>query len=527
MASKVDPAWLAEVAPHMVSKKVEKLYWSSEQKCVVEDHLVMFNDQEIAREAKPCDWSEEAFKIFVNAMMSTCTSSEVVNALYSANSEVLNQYNTYYVRSGGTINKIDSDIIRELYLKVLMPYQVLSFEAFVSSGVNPDDLMIKIEDLISLAEVAEIEKQNPEVIEVEGKEFSVTYEKNYNGEFIAKIIVTEDFISETTLGQILIPSGRELKLTCNGYTQTLSEHRTRIEKTHLEEIERSQRSLVYDFQNQISSSLSVPSEMPFYNYGTTELGRVLQNCLETLKTEMIEGLTLENSVERIEIVKTTAEEIKTEIRTQYESAQALIINMEESFEKSLAEVEQNFVQEEEGLIPDHFYHAKNALQKAEFVEVKNHCCEAEEMIASLSDLATKRKKVEDELVKSHNVPDYLLRAFRGDLERTLQFMSNVEKIETYRLDSHEITCGRGRARKNIDDAWSAMGMGEKSDFFLCSDPNDVKYYVYNYHFGSEEYLNNQDDESDVEEIPKNIKQEKAKPMTTEDLEKLRDKFMGF
>ncbi len=132
---------------------------------------------------------------------------------------------------------------------------------------------------------------------------------------------------------------------CDGTIRYIQDtfHHEDYEK--LVEVSRSataQKDLVPHFENQISSVISIPSEMPFYlGWSTTDLGMVLRNRFQTLKAEMIEGLTLENSAERIETVKTKAEEIKTEISAEYEKAQALIASTEESFEKTLAEVEQD------------------------------------------------------------------------------------------------------------------------------------------------------------------------------------------
>lgn len=480
LASKVDPAWLAEVAPHMVLEKIENLHWDSVQYCVVEDHITTFNGQEIARVAKAAPWSAEAFKIFVNAMMSTYTSLEVVNNLYRVNTEVLNQYNSLYVRSGGIISQKNSEIIRELYKKVLEPKQILGFVEFVNSEISNNDLMIKLSDLISQEEISFVEEGNPTEIEIDQKMFSVTYKDGWSN-FAPVINVTENFILETKLEEIKLPSGRELKLYCvsggYAYTQTLGEHRIRIEKARQEEIERAQRNLVSNFNNQIYSFLSVPTEMPFYHWGTTELGNVLKNRFDSLKAEMIEGLTLENFVERVDAVKTKAEEIKNELRIQHENAKALIAKTEESFGDALANVEHEFVRDETNKISNQIYQAKNVLQKADFVEVENLCREIEVLITDLKTLAETRTEERKELLKRSNLPKYLLSAFSGDLERALKFIENVENLPTEKLDAHIIgVCGRARVRAHLEEVGGA-------EFFCGADPNDVNGYVYEYHFG--------------------------------------------
>lgn len=398
MASKVDPVWLAEVAPHLVSEKVENLHWDSSQNYVVEDHIRVFNDMEIARVSKPALWSAEAFKIFVNAMMSTYTSSEVVNELYRSNSEILSQYSTYYVRSGGTIPQKNSDVIREKYAKALEPYSVLSLTQFETLGIKPEEVKIKLSDLISTEEIAVIEAGNPKKIKVGGKEFFVTYSESWNN-FSAKIEVTEEFFTETKEEELHLPSGRELKINFNGYVRTLSEHRQIIERARLEEIERVQRNLVSNFESQISISLTIPQEEPFCNGGywggLSGAGQKLCNYFDALKVEMIEGLTLENSAERVEALKVKAEEVKAGLYREHENAKTFIVQVEESFGKTLAELGDSFLRQECEEIRDQIYQVNNALQKAEFSEVENFCREIEKLVKNFPSLIAERKKEQE------------------------------------------------------------------------------------------------------------------------------------
>ena len=118
--------------------------------------------------------------------------------------------------------------------------------------------------------------------------------------------------------------------------------------------------------------------------------------------------------------------------------------------------------------------------------------EINEKISKLPEISKGKKFISDaDLIKQKaslliqaeqfGVSESLLDLFGGDLVRASQFMSNVAKIETWRLIEHELTAGRGRARSMCESAWSQMG--ETTDFFCSADPNDVKYYVYEHHFG--------------------------------------------
>ncbi len=479
----VDPSWMIEIAPHLVTKKVERLSWNSDQRTVTEDHVTIFNGQEIAREKKPALWGSEAFKFFVDALMRSYSGSDVADELYRANTEILNQYQTHYIRSGGTIQKMESSLIRDLYAKVLEPHHVQSlshFENLIGKEVSKDELRIYLSQLISSEEIARIERENPLVIMVEGKEFSVTYSQSWN-EFIAKIEVTEEFIRETKLESVTLPTGRELMISCNGNTQALRGQRERIQK-----------NLVNNFTNQILNFLSVPREEPFTTgwYNTkTPLGELLKAQFNALQTEMIDGLTIENSAQQTELVKTKAEEIKTTLRSSYESAKALITVTEEKLQSSLELVGQEFISDEISQISNHLSQAKTSLQKGGFAEVEKICEDITKIILSFATLTTERRQLEEQREKDAYLPEGLLERLGGNLDRAIEFWKNVQKIDTFRLDEHEITCGRSRARTNIEQAWQAMG--EPSDFFCGADPNDVKYFVYNYHFGFDQERNDE------------------------------------
>lgn len=531
LASKVNPSWLAEIAPHLVSKKVEKLYWSNEQNCVVEDHVTIFNGIEIDRKAKACEWSTEALKIFVVNIMNSYYGSNTTNEIFEINKRVMNQYDEYCVRSGGVISQKDSiETIRELYTIVLEPYKILSFSAlenlFETKQVSKESLILNLHQFISEEEINSIEVNNPLTIKIGEVEFPVKYHRS-NSVFYPLINkeVTEEFITEIQPEQLILPSGRELKIYFQGYTKSLAEHLASIEQARIENIERAQRDLVSNFKNQISSILAVPQVMPFFNPNSgwngnnTNLGENLKSRFESQQSEMIAGLTLENFDERVEMVKTKAEEIKTEMCVDYDKANALISDTEESFSRTLAEVNDEFIQEEINEASGFIHSMKTSLQKGEFAEVNDMCAKAQSVVGGLKSISDSRTQEREELLRKSNVPAFILSAFHGNLENALQFMSNVAKLETYRLDEHEITCGRSRARHNMEDAWIAMG--EESDFFIGADPNDVKYYVYDYHFGSGD--DQYEEDSDIDEISE-VDSSNDRPVSAEDLARLLNKF---
>ncbi len=167
----------------------------------------------------------------------------------------------------------------------------------------------------------------------------------------------------------------------------------------------------------------------------------------------------------------------------YTKTKVLISETHEFFEKTLAGVEVKQIFTEVNQIREFLDNAWGCLNQAEFQKAENICTEAEEIISSLSGLAVKHGQEKEAERERLGIPEHLLEAFGGEIQIALKFMRNVAKIETWRLDSNELTCGRGRARATCENAWSAMG--ETTDFFCGAYPNDVKYYVYEHHFGQE------------------------------------------
>ena len=260
------------------------------------------------------------------------------------------------------------------------------------------------------------------------------------------------------------------------------EEEVKLEENLLLDTLKSQRALVARFETETKNCFQVPYEGEWSNYSLSEIRKITQNGLNELK-KLSECLTPENIDERIQLVKTEAEKIKKQAIEGYTKTNVLVSEIREFFKKILAKVEVNLVLTEVGQIREFLDNAWSFLIQAEFQKAEELCNMAKELISSLSVLVVRRGQEKEAEKEPLGIPEYLLKAFGENLSSTIQFMSNVAKIETWRLDSNELSCGRSRARSTCEDAWSAMG--ETTDFFCGADPNDVKYYVYEHHFGEE------------------------------------------
>lgn len=484
MGSKVDPQWLVELAPQLVTVRVEDPYWNREGELVVENHVTSFNDQEIARESKPAKWSKKSQEVMSYALRNSYTSSDVMSEIKDSNSSVIDQYRKYRVRSGGTIPEKDSDILMERYLKILEAGKILSLAQFLEI-TDMGSLRLKLSDLISAEEVSKIETENPAEIIIKNNIYPVSYHYEYNGNFYSTIKVEDELFLETlSEGDLILPSGGEVRIIFDGYIRTLSEHIKVIQKLLQERSERERKDLVQNFERQISEFTSLPLEVPFCSYKRLPMGDMFVEAITALKEKMISGLTVENFDERVQLVRTEAQEINTELRTRHSNAKALINEVEGYYQQVMATTDYRFVSNEAEEVKKYLGQCDNLLAQADFAEFNELCEKASQSVSELARTAQERKEERDELVKSNNIPEYLLEAFNNDVERALGFMRNVAKIETWRLDEHELSSGRARARAICQGAWEAMNH-QGDDFFCGADPNDVKYYVYDQHFGED------------------------------------------
>ncbi|MDP3900477.1 MAG: hypothetical protein Q8Q23_05365 [bacterium] len=144
-------------------------------------------------------------------------------------------------------------------------------------------------------------------------------------------------------------------------------------------------------QKSCREALSLPREVPWYDYGTTELGSALQNRFKTLIAEYAVGLSAENIAERIAALKAAAEQAKTEIGGEYEATKQLLAATEEEVENAISSVDDTyFVDAEVTRARNLIKQAKDLFKSASYDEVLANCTEASELVGTLATLCTER-----------------------------------------------------------------------------------------------------------------------------------------
>lgn len=483
----VNPLWFREIAPHLVEEKIENLRFDFEVMGMVEDIVTVFNGNEITREKKLVPYSPEVLDKFSQALASLSFPSDSAwRKISDANMADLNMYEGLRIRSGGKIQQLDVSFLSNKYKeeiqkavegKKITHLSLFIIEAILG-GFSP--LWLPLNTYLSSDEEARILRDNPDSIVIDGETFSINYgQPSYQPDnYYAKIKVSEEFVEKTKLIQINLESGRELQLECAGYEGIISELRAKLREKRVREF----NSITWQF-------LVIPAESIFrwdgWSSGTKELGNILHQHFTKIQAEASKKLTLDNQTELVEVVREKAEKITNYFRTEYEKANALINSLEENLDSFLAEIETELVKGELSEIRDQLTEVKTFLLKGEFAIVNIFCHKIEKMITEFKGLAQARKENREAVLQRTDIPNYLLRAFDGDLNRTLQFIANVENLPSEKLDNHIVgNCGRARVRDHLE----ALG---GPDFFCDADPNSVKGYVYEYHFES-----NVEDEDD-------------------------------
>lgn len=223
MCSKVDPEWLVDVAPQLVEVDRRRPSWDSISKMIIEEEFTKFNGIEIKSINVPGEINEDTKKYFyTNVLGDNLMDNDISTDIYLHNQKVKEQTKELEIRSGGNVIGINNDEKFNLYKKLLDKYNILSFKAFedliFNEGFDYENLKLNLDDFISPEKRNEIEKNNPENIEIDGIIIPLKYESGYyNDEYQVLAELDEDFVRNTNIESIILPNNRIAELHCNGY----------------------------------------------------------------------------------------------------------------------------------------------------------------------------------------------------------------------------------------------------------------------------------------------------------------------
>jgi len=215
-ASAVDPNWLAEVAPQLMTYQYDRYDWSDDQGCVTVRQTALFNSSAISKKDVAAKANLESAKILSWALShSRRELNGIAREINKLNHETLKTCDTLWYKSGGKIARITGQDIEQKLLAFLSNFPITSIkeleELIQQNKIKFTDLYCPPDQFIDPAEQQRIMTENPDSIDINNKNYPIEYSKNYNDEFFAEINMDIDDLMLLT-ENIILPSGRLVRI---------------------------------------------------------------------------------------------------------------------------------------------------------------------------------------------------------------------------------------------------------------------------------------------------------------------------
>lgn len=176
--SAIDPAWLVEVAPHLVTREDSGYAYVPVQNEVMAITNICFNGVKIGEETAAATASPEATRVLAEAL----AAKMIDYADKGYNSSVINQALDYCAQTHRGVNRPTEYAVSNLFVEKLGDvYQVADLE-----GV---DLKLQISDFVSDEVAEELRVPDAEHIVAQGVTCLVSYERSRLGQLIATVRV--------------------------------------------------------------------------------------------------------------------------------------------------------------------------------------------------------------------------------------------------------------------------------------------------------------------------------------------------
>jgi hypothetical protein len=191
----------------------------------------------------PVKFVEQAERKFIEALLYQRISAEFADQ----NRKTREQSRQLRVRSGGAVEEISESDEQKLYEAEFADKGIISAQslksAIESGKVNPDNLLLKLEDFISAEEQKKIMADNPDTVTVEGETLTVEYGVVSGSEFYCRAEVAEEFARSAKTEAVTLPGRRIVELCCGGYaTKSFPELVKKLEQRRIEQAWSEKRS---------------------------------------------------------------------------------------------------------------------------------------------------------------------------------------------------------------------------------------------------------------------------------------------
>ncbi len=171
----------------------------------------------------PAELVEQAERKFVKALVSQQISADFAD--HNRETRKQSSQLRLRIRSGGAAaaQEISKSDERKLYEQEFKDKEIISIQslqlAILSGEINPNDLLLKLEDFVPVEEQERIVRDNPDTVEVGGETLTVEYGEGWRmREFYCHVKVTEEFARSAGIEAITLPGGRTVELRCGDHS---------------------------------------------------------------------------------------------------------------------------------------------------------------------------------------------------------------------------------------------------------------------------------------------------------------------
>ena len=206
----------------------------------------------------PAELVKQAEQKFIDALLNR----QISTGFADQNRETRKLSRQLRIRSGGAVEEISESKEQELYKLEFKDKEIISvrsLQSAIESGkVNPDNLLLKLEDFIPVETQKKIMADNPDTVQVEGETLAVEYGVSGH-EFYCLAEVAEGFARSVAVKVevVTLPGGRTVELRCEGHsTKSLPELVEKLEQERIEQAWSRKRS-----ELESSSWISNPEEV--------------------------------------------------------------------------------------------------------------------------------------------------------------------------------------------------------------------------------------------------------------------------
>lgn len=213
LASKVDPAWLVDIAPHLVKVEITNLRYDPTNDVIVSTRQTTFNGHVVESKEVVDETHQDAPRTFALwlATQVVYQQNADIGAVLSSNAKRQESAQRMNTRAGEEIFKVYS------YSEITEQYVVaLSGARRIAEVKNPKALLLPELDEMLVAKVA---RENPDTIELLGEECFIDYPSRYDSR-LPQVRLSEKVIHAGTWAKlpddgVRLPSGRLVEVVAN------------------------------------------------------------------------------------------------------------------------------------------------------------------------------------------------------------------------------------------------------------------------------------------------------------------------